>query len=197
MSDMAAPTSEQVRLRPITVAEYHRMGETGIIGPDERVQLVNGRIIQMPPVGPRHAYRVTKLDRLIEATFGSRAAVRSQQPLTLDSFSEPEPDIVLARYPHERYEFKHPTAAETYLVIEVSDSTLSTDRGEKMIAYAQSDVLEYWIVNLVDRTLEMYAEPDGASFRSRRIAHPGEHVAPRAFPNDEIAVDAVLPSPGR
>jgi Uma2 family endonuclease len=193
MSDMAAPTTDEVRLRPISVAEYHRMGETGILGPDERVQLVNGRIIEMPPIGPRHASHVGRLRRLLAARFEDRATVREQQPLTLDSRSEPEPDVVIARSSPEDYESAHPTAADALLVIEVSDSTLPTDRGEKLAAYAKSGVPEYWIVNLVDGVLERYADPDGVTYREQRVARSGERVAPRAFPNDAIAVDEILP----
>jgi len=193
MSDMAAPTTDEVRLRPITVAEYHRMGEIGILGPDERVQLVSGRILEMPPIGPRHAARVGVLDHLFSSRFEGRAAVRSQQPITLDSRSEPEPDVVIACRSRDGYESAHPTAAEVLLVVEVSDATLSTDRVEKLTAYAKSNVPEYWIVNLVDGVVELYAEPDGATYRRRHVARSGESVAPRAFPDDAIAVDDILP----
>lgn len=196
MSDMAAQTSENVRLRPITVEEYHRMGESGILGPDEHLQLVGGRIIEMPPIGPRHAYQVTELASQLHFRFRGRAVVRSQQPVRLDRFSEPEPDVVLALEPGDRYASAHPTAADTLLVIEVSDSTLRTDRGEKLIAYAQGGIREYWIVNLADRTLDIYTDPDGAAFRNKRVARTGEHVTPLAFPGDEIAVDDILPPTG-
>jgi Uma2 family endonuclease len=190
---MAAPTADDVRVRPISVEEYHRMGETGILGPDERVQLVNGRIIEMPPIGPRHASRVSRLRRLFAARFEDRVTVREQQPLTLDSTSEPEPDIVIARFSPEDYESAHPTAADTLLVVEVSESTLSTDRGVKLAAYANSGVPEYWIVNLVDGVLEAYAEPDGVTFRQHRVARSGERISPRAFPDEAIGVDEILP----
>ena len=193
MSDMAAQTSEDVRLRPITVEEYHLMGETGIIGPDERVQLVSGRIIQMPPMGPKHAYHLTMLHEILRTTFQGRAAIRSQIPLTLDGYSEPEPDFAVVRAPQERYQFQHPTAADAFLVIEVSDSTLRTDRGEKLLAYAEGGIPEYWIVNLVDRTLEIYTKPAGSAFRHKRIVRSGERVAAQAFPADEISVDDILP----
>jgi Uma2 family endonuclease len=193
MSEMAASSSEHVRLRPITVEEYHRMGLAGILGSDERVELLNGRILEMPPIGPRHAYIVTGLYDLLRATFQGRAVVRSQQPLTLGSSSEPEPDVVLVCGPPERYESAHPTAAEALLVVEVSDATLPFDRGEKLVAYAQGGVPEYWIVNLVDGVIEQFAEPDGAKFREHRVAHAGERVTPRAFPDHAIAVDDILP----
>jgi len=108
MSAMAAPISEHVLLRPITVVEYHRMGDANILGPDERVELLNGRIIEIPPIGPKHAYAVTELDELLNATFRDRAVVRAQQPLTLDSHSEPQPDLVLARRSSVRYKSAHP-----------------------------------------------------------------------------------------
>ena len=192
MSDMAAPISEQVRLRPISVVEYHRMGEANILGPDERVELLNGRIIEMPPIGPDHAYTVTALDELLRARFRGRAVVRAQQPLTLDSLSEPEPDLVLASGPSVRYKSAHPTAVDTLLVIEVSHSSLSTDRGEKLAAYARSGVPEYWIVNIVDEVVEQHADPSGSLFRSHRIFRRGERIAPNAFPADAMAIDEIL-----
>jgi Uma2 family endonuclease len=192
MSDMAAPISEQAQLRPISVVEYHRMGEANILGPDERVELLNGRIIEMPPIGPDHAYTVTELDELLRARFHGRAVVRDQQPLTLDSFSEPEPDLVLARGPSVRYKSAHPSPVDTLLVIEVSHSSLPTDRGEKLAAYARSGVPEYWIVNIVDEVVEQHADPAGSLFRSHRIFRRGERIAPNAFPADAIAIEEIL-----
>src|ERR1700692_2079208 len=117
VSDMASNTTEMARSRPITADEYHRMGEIGILGPDERVELLNGRIIEMPPIGPDHAYTVTELDELLRARVHGRAVVRVQPPLTLDSLSEPEPDLVLARGPSVRYKSAHPSAVDALLVI--------------------------------------------------------------------------------
>jgi len=193
MSDMVAASTEHVRLRPITVDEYHRMGDAGILRPDERLQLITGRIITMPPIGPAHAYRVTRIVRLLEAVFRGRAALRAQQPITLDAFSEPEPDIALVRLPEERYEFAHPTSADVLLVIEVADATLRTDRGRKLRTYAQSGVPEYWIVNLTDGVVETHREPDGHRYRTKRTVRPGEDVSPLAFSEDRIAADDMLP----
>jgi Uma2 family endonuclease len=193
MSDMLAASSEHVRLRPITVDEYHRMGDAGILGPDERVQLISGRIIAMPPIGPAHAQRVRRIARLLETVFGGRAVVSAQQPITLDALSEPEPDIALVRLPEERYEFAHPTSADVLLVIEVADATLRTDRGRKLRAYAQSGVPEYWIVNLIDGTVEAHTDPDGHRYRTKRIVRRGEDISPVAFPDDTIAANDLLP----
>ena len=192
MSDMAATSMDRVRDRPISVGDYHRMGDANIFHADERVELLNGRIVAMPPIGPDHAYVVTKLDGLLRAVFGGRAEVRSQQPLTLDSGSEPEPDLVLARHPAERYRKTHPTASDVFLVIEVSNATLAYDRGEKLAAYARSGVREYWIVNLADQVLEQHAEPKGEAFAHRRVFRPGDNVAVAEFPTDTIAVAEIL-----
>jgi Uma2 family endonuclease len=197
MSDMLAASSERVRLRPITVDDYHRMGDAGILRPDERVQLISGRIIAMPPIGPEHAYRVRRIGRLLEAVFGGRAVVSAQQPITLDTLSEPEPDIALVRLPEKRYEFAHPTSADVLLVIEVADATLRTDRGRKLRAYARSGVPEYWIVNLTDGVVETYTDPDRDRYRTKRIVQRGEAVSPLAFPDDVIAADDLLPAISR
>jgi Uma2 family endonuclease len=194
---MLAASSEHVRLRPITVDDYHRMGDAGILRSDERVQLISGRIITMPPIGPVHAYRVTRIMRLLEPVFSDRAALRAQQPITLDTLSEPEPDIALVRLPEERYEFAHPTSADVLLVIEVADATLRTDRGRKLRAYARSGVPEYWIVNLTDGVVETYSDPDRDRYRAKRIVRRGEDVSPLAFPDDVIAADDLLPAISR
>jgi Uma2 family endonuclease len=197
MSDMAASTDPHVKVRPITVGEYHRMGEAGILRPHERVELLNGRIVEMPPIGPKHASTVTKLDRLLQATFGERAIVRSQQPLTLDLVSEPEPDILLVRGPLERYDEVHPTVEQALLVIEVSETTLAYDRGKKLEAYARLGVPEYWIVDLVHERIEIHREPKDGTYASRRIARRAERIAPLAFPNDRVPTDDILPPVSR
>jgi Uma2 family endonuclease len=192
---MAATGMDRVRDRPISVGDYHRMGDANIFRSDERVELLNGRIVAMPPIGPDHAYTVTKLDGLLRAVFGGRAEVRSRQPLTVDSGSEPEPDLILARNPAERYRKTHPTASDVFLVIEVSNATLAYDRGEKLAVYARSGVREYWIVNIADRVLEQHVEPKGEAFAHRRIFRAGDHIAAAAFPTDTIAVAEILGPP--
>jgi Uma2 family endonuclease len=191
VSDMG-PTAAHVRSRPITAAEYYRMGEVGILGPDERVELLNGRIITMPPIGPRHAQTVRSLTRIFERVLGDRAVVSAQLPLDLGPASQPQPDVLLARLPAATYARAHPIPAACPLVVEVSETTLRHDAGEKLQAYARAGVAEYWIVDLVHGRIAMYTEPAGDGYRSQRVAAPGESIRPRAFPDVSIAVDDIL-----
>jgi Uma2 family endonuclease len=186
------PTAAQVRPRPISAAEYYRMGEVGILGPDERVELLNGRIITMPPIGPRHAQAVRVLTRIFERALGDRAVVSAQLPLDLDPESQPQPDVVLARLPAETYARVHPVPADCPLVVEVSETTLRHDAGEKLQAYARADIAEYWIVDLPHDRIAVYTEPEGDGYRSQRTAEPGDSVSPRAFPDVSIVVDDIL-----
>lgn len=195
MSDMAKATVNEVRTRHIAVDEYYRMAEVGILRPEERVELLNGRIVEMPPIGPRHSYSVMALNALLARVLGDRAVISVQGPLRLDRFSEPQPDIIVARGPLSRYGAVHPASSDAVLLIEVAETSLSYDEREKLSSYARAGVAEYWIVNLVRDHLAVYRDPEGDRYRSSRIIRRGERVAPAAFPDDELLVDAILPPP--
>jgi Uma2 family endonuclease len=193
MSDMAAPAAPGVRTRPIAVDEYYRMGEVGILRRDERVELLNGRIVEMPPVGPRHSYAVAALHAMLVILLGDRAVPLCQGPVRLDHFSEPQPDIAVVRAPRERYLDAHPTPADALFVIEVSDSTLAYDRGEKLKAYAGAAIPEYWIVDIRHQRIDVYTEPEGDQYQSHRVVLRHQHLASRAFPSDSVDVNALFP----
>jgi Uma2 family endonuclease len=202
VSDMAATatpasTQDEVRIRPITVAEYHRMGEVGIIGPDERVELLDGELIAMPPIGAPHGYSVGQLDAYFQRRFAGRAWVSVQGPVTLDAVSEPQPDVMLSALPAERYAIAHPTPDEALLVVEVAQSSLPYDRGRKLRAYARRKVREYWIVDLRHEQVDVYREPVGEGYAVHHVARRGDAVAPLAFPEDAVPVDEILPPPAR
>jgi Uma2 family endonuclease len=192
MSDMAAQAGLGGRARPIAVDEYYRMGEVGILRPDERVELLNGRIIEMPPIGPRHNYIVAALHAMLVMLLDDRAVPLCQGPVRLDHFSEPQPDIAVVRAPRERYLDTHPTPADAVFVIEVSDATLAYDRGEKLKAYARAAISEYWIVDIRHQRVDVYTEPEGDRYQSHAVVLPGESLAARAFPNDSIEVNAIF-----
>jgi Uma2 family endonuclease len=169
-------------------AEYERMVEVGLLGEDDRVELIAGVLVQMSPIGTKHASTVSELLELLVVALRRRAQLRAQSPLAADDSSEPEPDLaVVARgdYTHE-----HPRAA--LLVIEVADSSLRIDRI-KAAVYAQAAVPEYWIVNLVDGTVEVYTQPRGAQYGSMRTLQRGESLTLLAFPDVTLAVDDFLP----
>jgi Uma2 family endonuclease len=193
----AAAEEDEVRIRPITVAEYYRMGEVGIIGPDERVELLDGQLIAIPPIGPPHGYSVTRLDAYFRQRFVGRAWITVQNPVRLDDVSEPQPDVMLSALPSERYAVAHPTPDEALLVVEVAQSSLPYDRGRKLRAYARRKVREYWIVDLRHEQVHVYREPAGEGYAVHHVAGRGEAVAPLAFPDDAVPVDEILPPPTR
>jgi Uma2 family endonuclease len=193
----AGEIEENVPDRRITVAEYYRMGELGIIKPDDRVELLDGVLIPMPPIGPAHGYSVTRLNRFFVQRFGDRASVHIQGPVRLDKWSEPQPDVMLNTLPEEQYAVAHPTPDQTLLVVEVSVTSLSDDRGKKLRAYARHGVREYWIVDVIHERVEVYREPRGERFRSHRTALRGESVALMMFPDEPIPVDDILPPRAR
>jgi Uma2 family endonuclease len=195
MSDMAKSMPEAARTRSIAVDEYYRMVEVGILRPDERVELLNGRIFEMPPIGAEHALVVELLHDAFRTALRDRAATFAQRPAHLDGFSEPRPDVMVVRGPRERYWGAHPVPADALLVIEVSQSTLTFDRGEKLQAYARAGIPEYWIVDLVHERLLVYTHPEGNGYASQRIAGRGERMAPSAFPDASIAVSDILRPP--
>ena len=135
------------------------MAETGVLRPDARVELFDGRIIDMSPIGPMHGGLVGRLTRLFNKLSKDRWLVWPQNPLNLDDHSEPEPDVMLLKPSADDYTRRHPQPDDVFLLIEVSDSTLEYDRDEKLPAYGRAGVAEVWIVNLQEATIEIYREP--------------------------------------
>jgi Uma2 family endonuclease len=129
----------------INVEQYYRMAEAGVLAPDARVELIEGEIIELAPIGSGHAGIVNFLQRKFDRTIGEHAVATVQQPLRLGDRSEPQPDLMLLRPRDDFYRNSHPTAADVLLLIEVSDSTLRFDRGEKAALYARHGVCEVWI----------------------------------------------------
>jgi Uma2 family endonuclease len=152
------------RRHPITVAEYFRMGETGVLDPQARVELIEGEIIDMPPIGPPHASKTNRLIDLLTAAVRGRAIVSAQNPIILGDLSAPEPDLALLRYRDDFYVQAHPRPEDILLLIEVADSSLAHDRGTKLPLYARFQVPEFWIVDLRGRHLDCHREPDGERF---------------------------------
>jgi Uma2 family endonuclease len=182
-----------IRIRPITVAQYHRMVKAGIIGEREPVELLDGQLIAMPPEGPPHAGTIMALTELFVQRFAGRAMVRSGHPMKLDRTSEPQPDLTLVHRRNDWYKSGHPGPKDVLLVVEVSYSSLAYDRGRKLRAYARNGVPELWIVNVVDGRVEVHAEPHELGYAHSAIVGRDGTLAPRAFPDDAIPVAAFLP----
>ena len=179
-----------------TRQEYERMAALGLFSPDERVQLIEGEIVTMTPQNSPHAAAIGKTQRSLDRVFGASIWVRVQMPLIIDPDSEPEPDLAVVQGIPDDYSDHHPGSA--LLVVEVSDTTLPLDRDRKRTLYARAGILEYWIVNLAERCLEVYREPvnqpgQPASYRSFQKVRPSDRVSPLAATSALIAVADLLP----
>ena len=181
--------------RPITVDEYYDMDRNGLLEPDARVELIEGEVVHMPPIGSRHGSTGQFLDRLLDRTLADRALVRNQLPVRLDNFSEPVPDIAVVKWRADRYALAHPTAADVLLVVEVSRSTLRYDTNVKIPLYARHGIPEVWIVDLKNNQLRTYRSPsDGRYEDTKSIARLGKTPVP-GMPDVIVDLSEVLIDP--
>lgn len=185
-----------VALRRWTRQEYERLVAEGFFQPEERLELVEGEIIRMTPQGSPHATAVSLCGEALRAAFGTNYHIRVQMPLALTDDSEPEPDVAVVTGNPREYRDAHPTTA--LLIVEVADATLPYDRERKANLYARAGIADYWIVNLLDRCLEVYRRPTQAGTANARYADravlPAEKsIAPLATPDKSIAIADLLP----
>jgi Uma2 family endonuclease len=182
MADNEETMAVALRRRRFTLDEYHRMGETGILGEDDRVELIEGEIVEMAPIGSRHAAAVARIHHLFSIRLGGRAVVWSQSPLLLVRHqSEPEPDIMLLAARADFYESALPEPSDVRLLVEVADRSLLYDRRTKFPLYARAGVAEAWLVDLNLGRLEIHRGPTGAGYDDVRIPGTDEPFAPAAF----------------
>lgn len=186
------PTMEGPKPHRFSVEDYHRMGEVGILAPEARVELIEGQIKDMSPIGPFHSSVVSDLISLFSETAKGRWRVLAQSPIFLDKKSEPQPDLVLLKPAAHRYRQSHPRSSDVYLLIEVSDSTLAMDRTEKLPLYGRAGIPEVWIVNLNESTIEVYREPHFEGYASKTILRTGDKAAFQAFPDAIVDVAELL-----
>lgn len=168
------------------------MAETGVLRPDARVELLNGEIIDMSPIGPFHGGLVNRLIRIYGKLSNGRWQASAQNPLRLDDHSEPEPDFMLLKPSPDDYTSRHPRPDEAFLLVEVADASLDYDLEEKLPAYGHAGVAEVWIVNLRDQSLEVYREPHFTGYGSKTIVRAGDTIAPLAFPDAAVDVAELL-----
>jgi Uma2 family endonuclease len=184
--------AEEVDQRRFTVEEYHRMAETGILQPDERVELIRGVVRPMSPKNRAHVVAATKLyQRLVRALAG-RAAVFKEDPLRLVRLdSEPEPDVVATSSPD--IDAYGTAGSKPLLVVEVAESSLRYDLGTKASLYAEAGVPEYWVLDLVDRELVVFRSAREGVYRERAVYRTGDRVAPNAWPDVLLEVEKLFP----
>lgn len=175
-----------------SVDDYVRMHDLGIIAEDVRTELIDGEIIEMPPIGPPHASTVGRLNHVFGQWLGDRALVWVQNPLLVGAWSMPQPDIVLLRPREDFYVFAHPEPIDALLVIEVSETSIRYDRQTKLPLYARAGIAEVWLAVLPKGRLEVYREPAEGYYKSKTILTRGERVSPLAFPELDIAVEELV-----
>lgn len=175
----------------LSVAQYHEMIRTGILTDDDPVELLEGCLVFKMPKNPAHRVATTLIRQALEKVVPTGWYVESQEPITLED-SEPEPDVVILKGEPRDYQERHPGPDEVALVVEVSDTTLARDQGIKKQLYARAGILVYWIVNLVDRQVEVFRNPSkGAGFQASDIIQAGEQV-PVEISGQRIALLEVL-----
>ncbi|HEV7857883.1 MAG TPA: Uma2 family endonuclease [Pyrinomonadaceae bacterium] len=183
---------QPMELRLFTVEEYDRMIEAGILGADERVELLEGRIIKMSPKGILHAAVNDHAGECFRKRLSNRVIVRIQNPIRLDT-SEPEPDLVLAMPQEKRYFDHHPIPADILLVMEIADNSVSIDRNYKSRLSAAAGIIQYCIINLQTHELEDYRDPGPDGYRSKHTFRAEQTFSLVAFPETVIDVSELLP----
>lgn len=162
--------------RLISSEEYYKMAETGMLMPDEKVELINGEIYTMSPIGKRHASTVDQVNALFITAFIHQFTIRIQNPIHIDQWNEPEPDIAVVELKDHRYNMAHPEPADILAVIEVADTTYEYDKNVKLPIYASSGIPVYWVVNLGKDVIEVYSIPRGDQYDVRTFFHPGDDI---------------------
>jgi len=182
----------EVTKKLFTVDEYYRMAEAGILNEDSRVELIEGEIIQMSPIGIRHASCVSRAITLFITSLGKRILLNAQNPLRLSNVTEPQPDILLLKPRADFYSSRHPVGEDTCLVMEVSDTTLRYDRDRKVPLYAKSGVSEVWIEDLQANVILVFRNRAGERYSTSMAFHRGEQVSLAAFPEITFKVEDLL-----
>ena len=178
--------------RRFTVAEYYTMADAGILAENDRIELLDGDLIVMPPIGDWHAASVDRFTNSLPTLLQGRAIVRVQNPTRLNDNSEPQPDIMLLRWREDFYSGGHPGPADVLLLIEVADTSIDYDRSAKLPAYARAGIPEVWIATRQSSRIEAYTDPIEGEYSNVRYARPGESIAPQAFPEVVLEVDSLI-----
>lgn len=179
--------------RLFTIDEYHDMAEHGILSPWERTELIEGQVISMAAQKPPHSCITDNLEEYFRELFAGVAKVRSQKPVVLSNASEPEPDIAIVKIDERNYYDRHPTVADVFLIVEVSDSTLAFDTNQKLAAYSRSGISDYWVVDVKEEVVRIFRHPHNGEYLQQLFVHPGNKVTTLAFPEIKIEISKFFP----
>jgi Uma2 family endonuclease len=192
MGVLRGPMATQIKHWKFTVTDYTRMAEAGILTEDDRVELIDGEVRAMAPIGSRHAATVRRLDVLIAPQIGERALVSVQSPIQLSDYTEPQPDIAVLRHRADFYANAHPRPEDVLLVIEVADSSLAYDREEKIPRYAKAMIPEVWLAEIETEAVTQHTEPDGTRYRHVRTFGRGDVIASQSVSGLQLSVDDIF-----
>jgi Uma2 family endonuclease len=181
-----------IEKRRFNVDEYYAMAHAGILSERDRVELIEGEIVTMSPIGLAHAAAVNRANRALIRAAGDEAIVSPQNPIRLNAFNEPQPDLVLLRPREDFYRSTHAQLTDILLVIEIADSSLRYDRDVKASLYARHGIIEYWLVDLAAGTVARYTSPEDATYRTVAVHPRGEGLAPIALPGCTLTVEDLL-----
>lgn len=182
----------QILRKKFTVHQYHQMIETGILTDRDRVELFKGEIIEMSPVGRRHAACVDRLTELFILRLASKAIVRTQNPIRLSDDSEPQPDLAILRRRDDFYAAGHPQPQDIFLVVEVADTTIDFDREIKIPTYAQEGISEVWLIDLNAQVIEVFQTPTVQGYQNIQRFQSGQILTTPNFSEIQISVDEIL-----
>jgi Uma2 family endonuclease len=188
---MSAAPDNWIRRHRITVDEYYRMAEVGLLANDARVELIEGEVIDMAPIGSKHAAVVDRLARLLSRLLGDRATIGSQRPVRLDAGTEPQPNVVLLKHRANDYCDAHPAAADALLVVEVSDTTLTYDRKVKLPLYAKHGIPEMWLIDTNNKQWHILRDPRDGHYTSTSTLQ-STSIELAALPGVHIDVSGIL-----
>jgi Uma2 family endonuclease len=179
---MSAIAKSVYRIHRFSVDDYHRMGDIGVLGPEDRVELIEGEIVDMAPIGSRHAGMVKHLATVFHEVVGRKAIISVQDPLVLDERNEPQPDIMLLRWRADFYRASHPRPDDVLLLIEVAETSITYDEERKLPLYAAAHIPEVWIVDLENALLRVFRKPAGGGYIERQDLEAPSGFAPEALP---------------
>ncbi len=182
----------QTTRRPFTVADYARMRETGILKEDDRVELIDGEVRLMSPIGPLHAAIVNRLTAFISRHLGETVILSVQNPIQLHDYSEPQPDLALLQPRDDFYVHGHPRPDDVFLVIEIVNSSIDYDRDEKIPQYAEAGIAEAWLIDVNHQTIEQYTQPRSGGYRNKLIVAFDEIIIAQTLPQLQIPIERIF-----
>lgn len=189
---MSGTVQDFLQRHRLTTSDYHRMGEVGILAEDSRVELIEGELIDMAPIGSQHAGTVKQLSRLLNLAVGQTAIVSTQDPLTLDQHSEPEPDLMLLRPRNDFYKSSHPRPDDVLLIVEIADTSLQYDCHIKIPLCARHGIPEVWLVDLVNKTLALFSLPSKQGYQKIITPSSLNALSPERLPTVKLDLSSLF-----